>query len=565
MHKVLIFLVLIIHPALALATVSVEMTVARTQVAMGESLGMQVKVTGSKSSSEPQIGGSEAFQITPTGSSSQVQIINSSMTSSKMFQYQISPLKTGIYTLGPAAVTVDGAEYRSQPITIAVTKEAAQAPADPEAGLRLELSTASPYLHEQIICTLRFESRVSIANAELAPPEFAGFWKEQLGDPTQYERVVNGQQWIVNEIKWVLFPMRSGSVTIPPIKIAATVVKQGPQRRIFSSQPVTLEVKDLPMEGRPSNFSGLVGKFEVQERANQSEVKVGDSVTLTITVSGNGNVRDIPSPTVATLKDFKVYDDEPKVNTQTGANGITGTKIFTKAIVPLKEGELIIPPFELSYFDPQEGHYKTISTQAVKLTVRPSDLPQAPTGAVALPNGAAKTDVTVVGHDVMPIVEDASLMANDGVTFRERIIFAFIALLPALAALAAWVIYRRLLRIRSDSGFSRRIQARRIAQRMIQKLSHTTDVDFCQVASRILKDYIGNRFNVDGRALTSMDIERFFREKSLPEATTSVVRLLLSEFDAGLYGGRQIHASARRTLTETLAHAINSIEKAVGR
>lgn len=589
MNKVLIVLLMILHPAIALAAVSVEMTVDRTQVAMGESLGMQVKVTGSKSAGEPQISGLEAFQVTSTGSSSQVQIVNSSVTSSKVFQYQLSPLKSGLTTLGPASVTVDGETYRSQPVTIAVSKEAAQAPADSETSLRVELSTTSPYIHSQVLCTLRFESRVPIANAELAQPEFAGFWKEKLGDVSQHERVVNGQQWVVNEIKWALFPTRAGTVTIPPIRIAADVVKrvqrrpgvpfdddpflrnlgrfgglsalQETERRVFSSQPVTLEVKALPAEGRPSNFSGLVGKFGIQERASQTGVGVGESVTLTLTVSGSGNVRDIPSPTFAALKDFKVYDDEPKVSVQAGANGIVGTKTFTKAIVPLKEGELTIPPFELPYFDPEEAQYKMLSTQAVRLTVNPSDQQQSSVGTMVSPNSVAKTDVMVVGHDVMPIVQDAAFMTNDGVTARQRGMFFFMVLLPALGALASWVAYRRLLHLRSDSGFLRRNQARRAAKKKIQKLSHIKDAEFCRAATLILKEYIGDKLNVDGRALTAMDIEKLFGERSLSEAATSVVRSLLSEFDAGIYGGRQVDASRRKLLTVALERAVESMER----
>jgi len=132
----------------------------------------------------------------------------------------------------------------------------------------------------------------------------------------------------------------------------------------LSSNEIQLDVKNLPMQNRPDNFSGLVGRFDVKAKLDPVEVKANESATLTISVQGRGNVRQIPDLKLADIKGLKIYQDKPRLNINKGESAISGEKIMKWAIVPEKSGEYIIPSMALAFFDPEKGLYRELKTES---------------------------------------------------------------------------------------------------------------------------------------------------------------------------------------------------------
>src|ERR1700679_2660026 len=96
---------------------------------------------------------------------------------------------------------------------------------------------------------------------------------------------------------------------------------------------VELTVKPLPVAGRPADFAGAVGNFELSADGSPKRVKMGDPVTMKIKVSGQGNFDRVTAPVLKEPDGWRSY---PPSNTFQGDDDIAtrGTKIFEMAVIP---------------------------------------------------------------------------------------------------------------------------------------------------------------------------------------------------------------------------------------
>jgi hypothetical protein len=129
-----------------------------------------------------------------------------------------------------------------------------------------------------------------------------------------------------------------------------------------------LEVSAVPPA--PSSFSGLVGNYELQATAEPRELKVGEPTQLTVTLSGQPYMADAKLPAVEQqpelIRDFKV-ERSPADFSAEGPR-----KFFRYRLRPKREDIRFIPPLEVTLFDPSEGSFVPVRTQAIPLTVLPT-------------------------------------------------------------------------------------------------------------------------------------------------------------------------------------------------
>jgi hypothetical protein len=169
-----------------------------------------------------------------------------------------------------------------------------------------------------------------------------------------------------------------------------------------SSQRVKINVKPLPTEGRPKDFSGAVGQFDVHSSVETQTVPANQPFTLKVRFEGNGNAKLIELPAIDWPKSVEVYDT--KSDAKFFKNG-RSYKEFEILLIPREEGELKIPAIGASMFDPQTKKYYSRATQEITLKVDAN--PNAPAGAshkMADPNkaaGKAKSEETLRGN-VLP-------------------------------------------------------------------------------------------------------------------------------------------------------------------
>jgi hypothetical protein len=513
------------------ADIQVTASVDRQDLTLEDSVNLSIVVEGTQDASPPKLPPLDSFKVRNRGSASSFQIINGDRSSSITYNFMLLPRETGTFTIGPATVSIEGKPYQTTPITLVVREASAAPDASREVFAEIVVSNKKPYVQEQVTATLRIYHRVEIRNLR-ADIEFEGFREEALKGPVQHTRIVDGIRYQSYEIPTALFPLRPGKVKMPSHIVEFDQVDRSrggrrPDRfdpfgqgSIFSNfgrlehktlrtKAFILDVQPLPRKNRPEKFSNLVGDFIISAQLSRTEVEVGDTTTLTVTVAGQGNIKDLSLPSPQWGSDFKVYEDQSEYRQKTGARTVSGEKIYTYALVPLKSGPLQIPAIPLSYFDPTKGEYVSIQTQTLPLKVSPgkgdSQL------KVVEPDsgtGSKGDSIRTIGEDILPIHTGPEVFENQNPASGSIILYAIGLLLPAGLFLFTSRIYKRQQRLKYDVAFSRSQGAFKGALKKLNGLSPNNDPrEINRELSLIVREYLGNVLNLQGTAITSLEVE----------------------------------------------------------
>ncbi|MEJ2167355.1 MAG: BatD family protein [Desulfobacterales bacterium] len=548
-------------PALAAAGISVSLTLDRSQASLTDSVQLVVSVSGSRDSgSEPVIQGLEDFTVSPGGTSSRIEFINGRMSSGIEYTYFIQPQKVGTFTIGPASVQIGGKTYSSSRSTLQIVQpEGNQGDDRGSIFLEAELSTPSMYVEEQALYTLRLYLRKSVRDIGLDLPENENLSFKQLAKPAEYRSNRNGREYNVLEVRYALVPSKPGVYTVEPARMNMTVLEPRSRSRRglfddpffkdpFSSfstgRPLTvaasalqLEVRPLPEAGKPPDFSGLVGSFKMWSKLDPVSLKTGESATLTVSVSGRGNVNRIPDLKIPELDHIKVYADQPVLESTQDAEGLRGTKTMKWALVPEKEGRLEVPPLALSFFDTQNHTYKTLTSSEYTLSVlrgKEEKIAVAAAGsAQANGGGSGKHAVEELGRDIFPV---HALMQDFRKTGRLRwegwLLTAAFAL-PFIIYLGALCGFK--LR-RSTAAGQAEINAKKAARRFYRQYGRGG-----LVASQLLeliRDYLNDRFGLAYGLLTPAEALAVLTAAGVGADTAEKLQDWMQRCEDAIYSGK---------------------------
>jgi hypothetical protein len=546
-------------PAGALA-VGLTATVDSTETRVGEAVMLTLTVDGSRSGA-PKLPDLDGFQVYDRGQTTEMRIVNGRMSSGVSYNFALVPTRPGTFTIGAASIEIDGRTYESRPFVLRVVGGGEQPGEGQDVLVIATVSNDRPVVGEQVIYSVRFFTRVQIANGSLGEPDFAGLTKQSLGDKRAYEATLKGQQYQVTEFRWAVFPERPGEISIAPATVTCDVVvsrrrqRRDPfgaffdspfddffgraqtQNRVVRSAAITLDVRPLPPP--PPGFSGLVGEFTVRATLSQAQAHVGESATLTVSVAGTGNAAAIGEPQLSGIEAFKVYDDKPTVDIQTPWEGVRGSKVFKKALVPLAEGELRLAAIRVPYFDPRAGIYRTAKSEPLTLQALPATSKEDLKLTESIAPAGGKVSVRVLADDILPIYRKLDALTPQNVDRRMTALAGAGLVAPPLGWLALAAVLRRRERYQSNTALRRSRSARRQAKaataaaRAAEKQGQRAPA--AELASRAVRVFIGDRLNIEGGALTPADAERLLAEHGAA-ATAGAVRRFLEECDAVQYG-----------------------------
>ena len=534
--KSIIFYVLLIFflivPLTSASGITVSAVIDKAEATLDDQLNLSVTVNGAQKISEPVFPPVKDFQIIPNGNSSEVKIINGVFSASKAFNYILIPQREGNFTIEQIRVEVQGKVYKTNPINIKISSSVANEPKviseSKDFFLTAEVSNPNPYINEQINYIIRFYRKVPVSDASLERPNFEGFLMEEYGKEKETVKVIDGNEYLVYETKVALFPTRPGKLEIPPAKLRFEAVKKSKNRgffadpfsddpffsrgqiesKILSTKTLEVQVKPLPKENRPANFANLVGNFKFTATLNKDKIKIGESATLTLEVSGHGNIRGVPEPSLKESPDFKVYSDQPATVINNEGNILTGKKIFKKAIIPLKEGTFHIPSVEISFFNPETGKYEKAISQKVTFTGLITGEDDKLHFVENFKGLNPKESIKVLRKDILPINMSISVLKDQRLNLYDPLYLAF-SMIPALSYLSCLIYKKRKDRYLGDIKFARSKKAFKEAKKKIKeaKIEHEMGKeDFCADLSRAVREYLGNKFNITGSALTPGEV-----------------------------------------------------------
>jgi hypothetical protein len=317
--------------------------------------------------------------------------INGKRSYSKTYSFFLAPLKKGVATIGQAAIEVDGERYKSLPVEVVVT-EAVEIPKDgnnadylasENVHLVAEVSNTNPYLNEAItvVYKLYVSNQVSITSnwREIDSPKYADFWSQNLDQKGQlqiYEGQYRGEDYRYVILRTaVLYPQKTGELSIEPLTLDVPIDVRSNRRDFFgrfmttrvnktiSAGRRTINVKPLPLENRPEDFTGAVGFFDFDSSISRSELDAQESLEYSVTVRGEGNLKlfELPKPQFPNA--FEVYEPARNDKISTRTSGMRGSVSEVYTLVPQNQGTYPLPLLSFSYFDPNLERYITKTTQ----------------------------------------------------------------------------------------------------------------------------------------------------------------------------------------------------------
>lgn len=575
MFKIFVIFVIILFSTPCFSQDQITLRVSTNEASIEDQIDLTVSVSGVQTSEQPTIE-PKGFELIYRGTSSQVQIINGKMSSQIDFNYTIIPKITGNITIGPATLNVNGKIIKSQTITIRILPSSqrpqyqyqhqetqSQLPSK-DLFITTTVSNKNPFEGEQIIYTFRFFRKVRAGNANLDLPDFNNFWVEDIGKQKDYQRVINGEIYLITEINKALFPTTTGTLKIDRTKLVCDVESDDfwgePQQKILQSEPIVINVKPLP-GNKPSNFSNLVGDFNISSSISQQNTKVGESVTLTVEISGYGNIKDALISKWDNLNDFKVYDDKPTTQVFTNTDNLGGKKIFKRAIVPMKPGEIKIPALKLVYFNPKLGRYITKSTNSVILKVLPGEQQEILNPSIPSSFKPEKEQIKLLGKDILNI--HTSINLSDQYLNKNKVIFfTLFFLIPPFIFTSILLVEKRRHRFNTNPGLLRKKEALNKAYKNINKLTKIDKekTEFYTLLSRTIKEYIGDKLNISGSAYTTEEIVKKLREYNIKTELIDNIEVFLKQCEQVQFGGISIEIK-QKDLIHELKRILKGLER----
>jgi len=260
---------------------------------------------------------------------------------------------------------------------------------------------------EQITVSYYLYTRGQIRDIDtLKYPDLKGFWKEEIDMATRLNfesAVINGipyQKALL--VSYALFPIKAGKATIDPYKAKCTVITPAnfgfgrPYVFTKASRPISVEVSEVPVNGKPANYSGAVGHFRVTAAFEPPVGAVNQPVTLRVRFEGQGNAKLIELPKLDLPPSFELYDQK---NSSKYMKDGTSYKEFEVMIIPRQPGVFNIAPVTTSVFDPQSQKYTNIASQPLNISVTGSATTPAPP---ALPGQAGVSGTSAPGGPAQP-------------------------------------------------------------------------------------------------------------------------------------------------------------------
>lgn len=561
MRKLIICLMVLIAYSTQAFADKVSFTAsAPDAVVVGEQFRLSYTVTTHKVKDfhVPSIKGFDVLMGPSRSQQSSTQIVNGSVssTNSITFTYILMGNTPGEFTVPGASIVADGNQMVSNSVKIRVL------PPDQSSGsgqgssgnihsssdtsvsnqdlfIMATASKTNVYEQEAFLLTYKIytrESNLQLNNAKL--PDFKGFHSQEI------EMNNNNARWTTDPYKgrnyyttvyrqFVLFPQQSGKLFIDPAQFQMTVGKPVQSadpfdtffnggssvieiKKSIATPKIAINVNPLPA-GKPSDFSGGVGEFNISSSINSQQLKTNDAITIKLVISGTGNLKLISNPEIKFPEDFEVYD--PKVDNQVRLTreGLTGNKVIEYLAIPRHAGTYKIPGVSFSYFDIRSKSYKTLKTEEYIINVEKG----AGNADQVIANFTNKEDLKVLGEDIRFIKQNDVTLHPKGSFFYGTTGYWLFYIIPALAFIIFFIVYRKQAAENANVAKMRTKKANKVATKRMKLagklLSENKKDAFYDEVLKALWGYISDKLNIPVSRLSKDNIEEKLRNHGVSE------------------------------------------------
>ena len=559
MKKLIIILMALIAYSTQMLADKVSFTAsAPDAVVVGDQFRLSYTVTTQKVKDfrAPSIKGFDVLMGPSRSQQSNTQIVNGNVTSTSSitFTYILMANNAGEYTIPGASIIVDGDQMVSNSVRIKVlpqdqgsSNSSSSSSTHSSSGtgvsnqdlfITASASKTNVYEQEAFVLTYKIytrESNLQLNNAKL--PDFKGFHSQEIEMTTNArwtpEHYQGRNYYTTVYRQFVLFPQQSGKLYIDPAQFQMTVGKPVQSddpfdaffnggsnvieiKKSISTPKIAINVNPLPA-GKPADFSGGVGEFNISSSINNKELKTSDAITIKLVISGTGNLKLISNPEIKFPDDFEVYD--PKVDNQVRLTreGLTGNKVIEYLAIPRHAGTYKIPGVSFSYFDIRSKSYKTLKTEEYVINVEKG----AGNADQVIANFTNKEDLKVLGEDIRYIKQNEVTLQPKGSFFYGSMTYWLFYIIPALAFIIFFIIYRKQAAENANVAKMRTKKANKVATKRMKLagklLSENKKDAFYDEVLKALWGYISDKLNIPVSRLSKDNIEEKLRNHGVNE------------------------------------------------
>ena len=484
------------------------------------------------------------FQIVSGPSQSISQSwINGNASFSQSYSYIVKPLKKGEFLIPAASIKLNNKILKSKLVKVIVL-DPVDIPKDPNdpsyiaqqnVHLVAEISKSSPYVGEGIYVEYRLYVSQNISVRDFSyteSPQYNGFWNQdiKIRGLTTKNGTYNGEpyRYVVLQ-KALLIPTKSGKLTIDPIKMDIVIgVPTGRGdffgnaivrniTKSFASTKKFIQSKELPIEGKPESFNGAVGDFNFIVSSSKNILKSNETATVSVKVTGNGNLKLFELPEIKTPSELEVFTPEQKEKINISSRGIRGSVTKNYTVVPQFRGKYKIPSTEFSYFDLKEKKYVRLTSQDIfvdvlegKELVTDSDVPS-----------NFKKDIVVTGANFRYIQTSSTLSLANESDFYTSKFYYLILILPLLFIPVGIVIAKRNEARSNDVLGNKLRKADRLAKKYLSEAKKQlgTKEAFYVALEKALHNYLKAKLRIETSDISKEKITELLKNKSVDKSS----------------------------------------------
>jgi len=548
---------LIVLPFVLLANSSyaqdftVQSTVSENRIFSGEQFTLQIEITGSTMSDvslpePPEIPSTRLLSSTPSRSTS-ISIVNGRTTTSITYSYSYVARSNGNFTIPAVTVTIGDEEYKTEPIDIEIL-DRGQITQDgsrqmPDIFLELDLNTETPVIGEQIVASiiLYFKQGIEVSSFQPASGwRTDGFWKEELENirqPQAESTILNGVRYRKAALmRYALFPTRSGELSLSEFSMNVGV-RKGPsrndpfgsffggsvnQRRVsLESEPVEIEIEPLPeLESDAVNINA-VGDLEIERTLNRNEVETGETVELTTTIRGTGNIPLLRKPEYNLPDGIDLYTPQESSDVERRGLNIRGEKSFTELLVPRAPDEYTVPEQRISVYDAESERHRYITLPELTFRASPG-------------SGTDVASADELSRDrLRPITGLTVWNTKRSVPFHKTLTFWILWMIPFLVLIIGYLKKRQIDKLQTDSNYSRSFTSFETAKARLEaaRTAHNSrdTKELYNQLHKALSGFVSDKLGLPLAGLSDRDIVDNVKEKGADPAIVKSLKGMLDK------------------------------------
>ncbi len=536
----------------------------------------RVTITASQKPLEaPEPPAPAGLDVAFAGGTISTVILNGAPAITSTFTYSVVGQRAGRLTMPAFEVAVAGRRVRVPPAVLTVVEpEPGEARYQP-VRVEMDLPQRDFFVGESI------GGRLLVIETQDESPQFVSHVAKTTGAAvfrpsmrtTREQFIFRGKQ-----MEGLVMPIRITPILEGEVELGCQIVVRvqkfelpgqrglGGVQSTIDSKPARVRVLALPRTGRLPGFTGAIGKFTVaQPKLSATEVEVGEPVTLTLAMAGEGNLEGVVAPELESADGWQIYKPTSEYQADPeDHNTARGSKTFTYTLIPGRAGLKSTPVLPFSYFDPERRAFVDITIPPLPIHVKPSSV--APEAAPAAPMNNEVSRAEEPPRTVEPAMtgleeKPGRWTHSPGPPFRERWVLV-IGLAPPVLLLVLWAWRRRRDYLAANPQILRRRRAHAAARRALGRARAAARKgdrgEFLRASAGALREAASPLDTASADSLTREDVLRLLGNDA---GASAAARKVFDSADAVNYSPADAGEMEPRALLPELERAVSTLAR----